>query len=158
MKEYLLWIIGILILISFIKIFGLFPGGNEIKAYSALCSNQVELNRCNNPSYTGDVKVYTVNVEKQYVLNSNGGYIVKYTKCAVKDRENWQCSFDDNSGKFGFALGQYYDNPNYDIIHSATGQAMKKTFYPSRFEYININSKNCGVAYPLCYIFEILTL
>ncbi len=149
-----MWIVGILIVLFILHILN---GIDDVKAYSATCNEEVKGNICKNPLYANDIEVYTPNVGKQYVIISHGGYVEKYTKCVVKDKNDWQCDFDDNSGNFGFASGQFFDYPNYDVMHSSTGELMKKMYYPSRFEYINLVSKNCGSFYPLCYVLYTLT-
>ncbi len=143
----------ILVFVLIFRILGLTFFSDDIKAYSATCKDEVKLNICNNPEYASNITTYSVNVGQQYVITSAGGYVSKYTKCAIKDRNNWQCSFNDNSGNFGFAEGRYFDFPNYEMVSDFSKKLMEKTYYLSRFEFINLQSKSCEFAYPFCYLF-----
>jgi hypothetical protein len=40
----------------------------------------------------------------------------KYDRCAVIDRDNWECEYDDSSAKFGIANGSYYTDPPSSVM------------------------------------------
>lgn len=162
------WIIGFLFFgtilagaIFTVKLFDIdFFGGNEIKAYSAMCKNKVnEFGFCKNPSIPLSVTTYKVSYSSQRVISDSGGIVSKYTNCVVKDRKNWKCSFNDKSGDFGFMSGDFFDFPNWEKIKSRT--LLEKTYYPSRFEYIDLSIKargGCEGYYPFCYFLTVMTL
>ncbi|OEJ69629.1 hypothetical protein [Magnetovibrio blakemorei] len=51
----------------------------------------------------------TYRISDQIVVGQIGNFEpTKYTNCAVVDDENWTCTYDDKSGKFGFRDGDYY--------------------------------------------------
>lgn len=162
------WIIGFLFfgaliagVIFIAKFFDIdFFGGNEIKAYSASCKTRVdELGFCDNPLLPLSVTTYKVSYNSQRVISDNGGLVNKYTDCTVKDRKNWTCSFDDKSGDFGFASGTFFSIPNWDKVKSR--HLLEKTYYPDKFEYIDLRIKaggGCKGYYPICYFLTVMTL
>ena len=150
-------ILGIIFIIKFFDIN--FSGGDEIKAYSAICKTKVESNRCDNPEYPQSIRTYKVSYASQQVISESGGFVDKYTDCTIKDKKNWKCSFDDKSGDFGFMAGTYFDIPNWDKVKLFKDLA-EKTYHPSRLEYIGLQTEGWGckgLMYPVCYAFVVMT-
>lgn len=156
----LFYAIPILIVISALKVFdiNLFEG-NEIKAYYAMCETQVdEFGFCDRPDFPLGITTYTVSYNSQRVISDNGGIVHKYANCTVKDRKNWTCSYDDESGNFGFVSGTYFNIPNWEKVLSKT--SLEKAYYPSRSDYIDLRIKaggGCKGYYPICYFLTAIT-
>ena len=79
----------------------------------------------------------------------------KYTKCTVVDNKNWECTYDDESARFGFARGKdFYRGieSDYSLIYKAVQEYVGL----SRFEWLiqkNIDS-GCIPIDPLCYLLQ----
>jgi len=55
--------------------------------------------------------VYKVSADRQEVIGHMPGLLVdRYTDCAVVDRKDWSCTYDDKSGRFGFNEGRFWDD------------------------------------------------
>jgi hypothetical protein len=54
---------------------------------------------------------YKVSVKRQDVVGRMADFAPnRYTDCAVVNRKNWSCTYDDGSGSFGFNRGHFWDN------------------------------------------------
>jgi hypothetical protein len=89
-----------------------FMSHSQITEYPILCKDTVVENQCAHPDHTEAVTTYTVNVDGQFVVYSsdsafNKGVVRRLSKCAVQDRRNWTCKYDDESGEFGFTSGLF---------------------------------------------------
>lgn len=146
----------ILVAILILKFLSIDFGGDEIKAYSATCKTKVKLNTCDSPEIPLGITTYKISYSQQRVISDNGGLVNKYTDCTVKDRKNWHCSFDDKSGDFGFISGTFFNVPNWSKI-ILLKDSLGKTYYPTRFEYIDLSAKGCNEFYPLCYLLYVMT-
>lgn len=135
-----------------------FSSGNEIKAYSATCKTRVENNICDRPLLPQKIIIYKVSYSQQQVISSAGGLVSKFTDCIVRDKRNWKCNFGDKSGEFGFISGEFYRDINWDMKMSAfVRNSLEKFYYPSRFEYIDLQAKRCkDIPYSVCYFFGVL--
>ena len=92
---------------------------SSITAYPAICSTGTEGYSCdliplNRSTYFVDEENQTVHVRWPGL----GLPIEKYTNCAVIDRKNWTCTFNDGSGEVGFTDGIYIDfDFNSDVVY-----------------------------------------
>src|SRR5215218_8086666 len=75
---------------------------SEITAYPIRCKDKIILSQCNKPQYTLNPRTFKVLHDKQEVLYWSWANhrVDKLTKCAVVDRRNWKCRYDDNSAEF----------------------------------------------------------
>lgn len=131
---------------------------SEITEYPVQCKEKVSLNRCNNPYYTLGRTTYKVLPNRQEVLYWNEAIsnIEKLTKCAVKDRKNWSCKYNDESAEFGFRDGQFWHisaGKSTPIVEELT----EKIYYVSRLEYLNLGCKSSSsIEYLICLPMVIL--
>lgn len=61
--------------------------------------------------------------EKQ-VVSKTVGLLAEYHKCTILSPRNWECSYSDGSGRFGFRDGEYWEVPVWGGVE-----------YVSRLEY-----------------------
>ena len=56
----------------------------------------------------------TYRVGESTVISEVAGLLDKYEACSIKDKNNWQCEYEDGTGKnmFGFSDGRYWKAPN----------------------------------------------
>ena len=70
---------------------------------------------------TGNKSVYKVFPKTQEVVHWYPGFsgsLMKYTKCAIASVGNWQCTYNDGSGSFGYSNGKYWEYPvSEEIAH-----------------------------------------
>ena len=88
---------------------------SEITNYQMRCHILDNAKSC----YVSNPVTYKVSTEQQEVLSwmnigSGQTTIEKYTDCAIRDRKNWNCKYNDNSGEFGFSGGVYEEYPSYN--------------------------------------------
>ena len=50
-------------------------------------------------------------IQGQSIVSSTGGFIGRQDRCEIFDIKNWQCTYRDGSGLFGFRDGDYYESP-----------------------------------------------
>ncbi|TSC94409.1 MAG: hypothetical protein CEN87_530 [Parcubacteria group bacterium Licking1014_1] len=146
--KFLGLILLILLIISFYKflnISGFF--NSEITEYPVVCKEEPVLNQCNNPEYTLRKTTYKVIYNRQEVIYWTEDFSTqRLTRCAIKDKKNWSCKYDDESAEFGFTDGKYW---NYSLIPSAGDDLWKNVYYPSRIKYLMVQCENNT----LCFLF-----
>jgi hypothetical protein len=142
-------IIIILIIVSiykFLNIGGLF--NSEIKEYPVVCKEKVVLNKCDNPYFVANPTIYKVSTSRQEVIFWTDDLSPsRTTKCAIRDKKNWSCKYEDESGVFGFNNGIYWATPLGSS--SYLSEEMEKEYYPSRTDYLMIK---CNKQI-LCFLF-----
>lgn len=102
---------------------------NEITLYTVSCPQ--DYNGC----YALSSTRYKINRKSQEVIYLiDGQPLFKYTDCAIQDRNNWKCTYDDDSGEFGFTKGEYffYDWTESNLLHQVT----EGNKYVSKIEYL----------------------
>lgn len=105
-----------------------FDGSDTITAY------QLQPARYNPGKVPDKISVtptrYRIN--EQWVVSQTADYEPKrYTNCAVIDTENWTCTYDDKSGKFGFRGGEYF------TVNLQPGRSIDENWEAvSRFTYV----------------------
>lgn len=104
----------------------------EIIAYPLQCEVNPEYNSCPGKTlFSLRMSHYKPNVERQDVLHWVGGFSPDLIKdCAVVDRKNWKCQYDDKSATFGFQNGQFFNI-------STNESSLEKEFYVSRSVFIH---------------------
>jgi hypothetical protein len=135
----------ILIIVSIYKFFnisGLF--NSEITAYPVLCKDKVVLNQCDNPNVPLSPTTFKVSTSRQEVVFWIEDFTPsRTTKCAIRDKKNWSCRYEDESGEFGFNNGVFREmslDPKY-----YPQDPYEKYYYPSRTKFLTIK---CGVSIP----------
>ena len=142
------FIILFLIIVSIYKFFnigGLF--NSEITEYPVLCKEKPVFNNCDNPYIPLNPTTYKVLTDRQEVIYWTADLSPsRTTKCAIRDKRNWSCKYEDESGEFGFENGTYWARP---LGSSSYLQEEYETYYyPSRIEYLMIK---CNRSIP-CFL------
>jgi hypothetical protein len=145
----------IILVIFLIKLINWDFSGTSITAYPVQCKEKVDYGKCKDPEFTLNKDTYTVLANRQEVLTNNG-ITERLSKCAVIDKKNWHCSYDDSSADFGFTNGKYFHITNYDVIGKETRSLFKelddKTYYVSRLQWIKIWCKpESGPLQAICF-------
>lgn len=112
----------------------------EISHYPVLCSVELESGDCKGEKTPLNRSIYRVSRWRQDVTYWYPGTnfpIERLTDCAIKNRKNWSCQFDDKSGRIGFSGGNFYTTIASNGIYSV-----------SHIEYLKIqfglNSRSSG--------------
>ena len=142
LEKFLGFIIILLVIISswkFFNISGLF--NSEITEYSIMCKEKVEWNQCENPNYPLNKTIYKVLVQRQEVVYwINDFPPERLTKCAIRDKKNWSCKYNDESAEFGFRNGIFYE---FSLKQSSVSEELwNKVYYVSRTKYLMISCEN----------------
>jgi hypothetical protein len=77
---------------------------------------------------SGGATIYRISGQ-MIVSQISGDEPTRYSDCAVIDIDNWVCTYDDKSGKFGFRDGAAYTEPDTSIF----GGKIKRV---SRFQWV----------------------
>ncbi len=78
----------------------------SITEYTIQCST--DFSEGNGCYALGSPSTYRPNKNKQNVVSQDEYGIETLTKCTVINRTNWECTFNDGSGRFGFNKGKYF--------------------------------------------------
>lgn len=84
----------------------------EIISYELQCDVKPQSNICppGKTLFALRAHHYKPNKDRQEVLSWTEGFPPdRLTDCAVVDRKNWKCSYDDKSATFGFENGNYFN-------------------------------------------------
>jgi len=73
-------------------------------------------------------------VQKDTVTSRTGGFITKYENCDIFDRNNWHCTYSDESGTFGANRGVFFSQTNLEKFPQLAYLPEEETL--SRFRYI----------------------
>jgi hypothetical protein len=138
--KFLGFILLLLIIASiykFLNLGGLF--NSEITAYAVICKEKPVLNKCDNPEYAHGKTTYKVNESRQEVIYWVEGFPPeRLTKCAIKDKRNWSCKYNDESAEFGFNNGNFWEI-SLEPSHSEwENDLFSRIYYPSRTEYLMV--------------------
>ncbi len=131
--QTLFWIVlvgyGVLYLISMMD-WSFLKG--EIIAYGLECEVKPQYNTCPGKTlFTMRTRHYKPNKDRQEVISWTQGFPPdRLTRCAVVDRKNWKCEYNDKSATFGFENGQYFDYPAED-------KSIYKEYYVSRQTWLH---------------------
>lgn len=109
----------------------------EITSYPVRCTVPMVEGRC--PQGRGlplNPTTFSVNEDQQAVVANLVGMVTRYTNCAIQNRRNWQCSYNDGAGTFGFDGGQYWERVNPDALTFMSAEDFDDTFYVSRSEHL----------------------
>ena len=95
----------LLVLSPFIFDWGFLNG--EITEYSIISCSE-----CEKEKMALGKRTFKPSISQQKVAEMGITPIEVYSNCMVLDRENWDCAYNDGSGKFGFSEGNYWcDDP-----------------------------------------------
>ena len=107
----------------------------EIVEYGIQCDSKPVNNYCPKALFSLRAQHYKPNKDRQEVISWTTGFPPeRLTNCAIIDRKNWQCEFDDKSATFGFQDGVYFNYP-------AVEHDYNKEYYVSRQTWL---SQDCG--------------
>ena len=84
--------------------------GNRITGYGFHCINEYRqsFEKCH-ADFSLNSSKYSVDKQNQWVVENGSIGIKRYENCAIINRRNWTCTYDDNSGEFGFKKGIEYN-------------------------------------------------
>jgi hypothetical protein len=51
-------------------------------------------------------------VKEEAVVRRVGDYVTEYEDCTIFDRDNWTCTYSDESGTFGAKQGEFFSRTN----------------------------------------------
>jgi hypothetical protein len=114
----------------------------EIVSYSLYCEVETQYNVCPGETAFALRKThYKPNKKTQEVLYwVEGASPSRLTNCAVVNRKNWECEYNDGSAAFGFQNGRYF-------YFSAQDDYEWNEFYVSRTRWLH---QDCSDSiYPL---------
>lgn len=121
---------------------------SEITKYPVMCKGRVAYNTCDNPEFTLRKTTYKVLPQEQEVSYWTEGFDVqKLTNCAVGDRKNWTCRYNDNSAEFGFSNGSYWE---VSLAPSLTAALAEREYYVSKSRWLHLKCSNSRFHYLLC--------
>lgn len=130
----LVWLI-IILAIVFVPDFSFIKG--TITAYPVFCKSAIyNYETCEDINYTLYRTVYKVNTDRQEVIVWRPGLkgVDRYAQCAIQNRKNWNCSYDDKSGTFGFTDGKYFSTlQNYPLKKENIFYAGRLTWWFTKF-------------------------
>lgn len=73
-------------------------------------------------------------VQENSVVSRIGDYVNEYDDCIIFDRDNWSCTYSDESGEFGARQGEYFNRSNLESFPHLKDLDGYVTL--SRFRYI----------------------
>lgn len=108
--------VWVLLIIFFL--FNPFNKWDKVWVENYYCKNGYVEDKCIDKAQHWSTVVYQINKDKQVAIQSiEGAAPQTFNKCSVNNSNNWQCTFDDDSGTFGMTDGKYMENPTNNIIH-----------------------------------------
>ena len=57
----------------------------------------------------------TYRIGEEKVVSSTVGILREYRRCTILSAKDWECSYSDGSGSFGFRSGEYWQSPVWAI-------------------------------------------
>ena len=58
----------------------------------------------------------TYRVGESKVIAKTAGILTEYHKCIILSSKDWECSYSDGSGRFGFRNGEFWELPAWDDV------------------------------------------
>jgi len=116
-----------------LAIIGCTSKSGEITVYSLWCEKPLQNAECRGKLSTSNPTVYRISEERQLVIYWTPGISdspSKLSKCVVRDVENWQCSYPDDSADLYMEDGQFRVHANENIWFDT-----KQTLYVSWLQY-----------------------
>lgn len=121
---------------------------SEVTAYPIFCKQKLSYGVCSDPEYSLRRTHYKLIPSRQEVLHwIEGSNVERLTKCAIKDRTNWSCKYNDESAEFGFTDGRYW---KYSLKESSSADLLERVYYVSKTEWRNQSCKDSGMPYLIC--------
>lgn len=120
---------------------------SEISKYELECSEATRFGVCEKVAYGLRKTTYKVMPDRQEVLHWVQGFPVeRLTKCAVRDRKNWSCAFNDNSAEFGFNGGAYWERTRKAGLFDASTR-----LHISRWQWLNQRCNDSALPSVICF-------
>lgn len=109
---------------------------DEIIIYPVSCyDNNTPVESCKNKYVLGRI-AYRIDKRKQevieYGLDSDSDKLLRLKKCNISTMDNWSCSYNDNSGSFGFKDEKFFEIISKEIF---TPDSLTNRAYVSKAEY-----------------------
>ncbi len=124
----------------------------EITDYPIQCQNKPVYGVCNKKDFALRKTTYKPSVQRQDVVYSTEGFDVKrLTKCAVKDRKNWTCTYDDESAEIGFTNGKFFE-VSLKESKFVSEDMFDKIYYVPKHEWIRQSCRDSWINYYLCLL------
>ncbi len=110
MVKFLKILFAIIVIIIFLYFLDFSFLKGEIKGYQVTCDKDKYINyQCTEKWLPLGPTTYKPDPKNQIVFSWIGDFPVnKLTKCAVVNRKNWKCKYNDESAEFGFTNGKYW--------------------------------------------------
>lgn len=127
-------IIGLLTFFFLYKLINWDFLGDEVTVYPVVCSYEVGIEgRCDLPAYTLRYHKYKINADRQEVISWVQDFEpTRLTKCAIVNKTNWNCFYDDESAEFGMNNGAFYSRTY--IASETIMELDRKTYYVSKMD------------------------
>ena len=105
---------------------------SKIKSYGYWCEHEVapviSVNECRKISFPLNRQTFEIDKKNQRVISwFDDGSPIRTNDCAIRDRRNWSCTYDDGSGSFGFNSGIAWSSDQFEKGNHV--------FYVSRWMY-----------------------
>jgi hypothetical protein len=125
-------------IVAAVPLIGCEASSSEITAYPVQCKTIVQNGQCSAPEYTLRYTTFKVFVNEQNVVSAVEGFPpTRLTQCAVRDRMNWSCRYDDDSAELGFNDGAYFE---VTLKQPTFATLSRNVYYVSYTEYLRIQS------------------
>lgn len=134
-EKIVVWIIGVSFVLILLYVIDWEFLKSEITEYPVMCSQKLDFGICNGQKTPLNPRTYRVFPKRQEVIYFMKGFdlpVRRLTKCAVLDRRNWSCKYDDDSAELGFRNGEYW------ITSSISNDFDERTYYVSRFQWLKL--------------------
>ena len=78
-------------------------------------------------------------VQQESVVSRTGDFVSEYDDCTVFDRDNWTCTYSDESGTFGARQGEFFSRTNLEKFPHLEYLNEEETL--SKFHYIMLQCR-----------------
>jgi hypothetical protein len=78
-------------------------------------------------------------IQQESVVSRTGAYVSEYEDCTVFDRDNWTCTYHDDSATFGARQGEFFSRTNLEKFPHLEYLDEEETL--SRFRYIMLQCR-----------------
>lgn len=109
---------------------------SKISSFPARCVTSMDNKDCKYKTKIDDVAVYKVFPEQQRVVAQYMiGATIRYDKCTIIDRGNWECSINEQT--FGFAGGEYWEIPENNSVKYVSKWQWSRLLTPQKPDFLD---------------------